>query len=87
MVEDNMMLEAATGPTLRVRSALCQELAGLEKLVRQMASKDPAYLRLMTFKALLASHGPPQAILPSCLPEDPARTWLPGINEQNQELL
>lgn len=48
LVEGNTMLEAAAAPMLRVRAALRQELAGLEKLVRQMASEDPFCLRLMT---------------------------------------
>lgn len=48
LVEGNTMLEAAATPMLRVRAALRQELAGLEKLVRQMASEDPVCLRLMT---------------------------------------
>ncbi|KZY35554.1 transposase [Roseovarius sp. HI0049] len=48
LVAGNMMLEAATEPMLRVRAALRQELAGLEKLVRQMAYEDPVCLRLMT---------------------------------------
>lgn len=48
LVDGNTMLEAATEPMLRVRSALRQELAGLEKLVRQMACEDPVCLRLMT---------------------------------------
>ena len=48
LVAGNMMLEAATEPMLRVRSALRQELARLEKRVRNMASDDPVCLRLMT---------------------------------------
>ena len=42
------MLEAATGPTLRARASLRQELAGLERLVRQMAQEDPVCRRLMS---------------------------------------
>ena len=48
LVEGNTMLEAAAAPMLRVRAALRQELAGLEKLVRQKAAEDPVCLRLMT---------------------------------------
>ncbi len=48
LVAGNMMLDAAAEPMLRVRAALRQELAGLEKLVRQMASEEPVCLRLMT---------------------------------------
>ncbi|WP_242494222.1 hypothetical protein [Salipiger sp. IMCC34102] len=42
----NPMLEAATGPMLRARASLRQELAGLERLVRQMAKDDPVCRRL-----------------------------------------
>lgn len=47
-VKGNAMLEAAIEPMLRVRSALLQEPAGQEKLVRQMACEGPVCLRLMT---------------------------------------
>lgn len=42
------MLEAATGPILRAPASLRQELAGLERLVRQMAQEDPICRRLMS---------------------------------------
>ncbi len=43
----NPMLEAATEPMLRARASLRQELAGLEKRVRQLAQDDPVCHRLM----------------------------------------
>ena len=42
------MLEAATEPMLRARLSLRQELAGLERLVRQLALEDPACRRMMS---------------------------------------
>ena len=42
------MLEAATGPMLRARASLRQELAGLERRVRQLAQDDPVCRRLMS---------------------------------------
>lgn len=48
LAEGNAMLETATNPMLRARASLRQELAGLEKLVRQIAQDDPVCLRLMT---------------------------------------
>jgi transposase len=44
----NPMLETATAPMLRARASLRQELAGLERLVRQMAQEDPICRRLMS---------------------------------------
>lgn len=52
LVGGKTMLEAATEPMLRVRSALRQELARLEKLVREIASEDPVCLRLMTMPGI-----------------------------------
>lgn len=48
----NPMLEAATGPMLRARSALRRELAGLERHVRQLAQEAPVCRRLMSMPAL-----------------------------------
>lgn len=48
LADGNSMLEAATGPMLRARASLRQELAGLERLVRQMAQEEPVYRRLMS---------------------------------------
>jgi len=42
------MLETATAPMLRARATLRQELAKLEKQVRQLALEDPVCTRLMT---------------------------------------
>lgn len=48
LVDGNLMLQAATWPMLRARATLRQELAGLERLVRQMAKEDPVCRRLMS---------------------------------------
>ena len=42
------MLEAAAEPMLRARSSLRQELAGLERRVRQLAQQVPACCRMMS---------------------------------------
>ena len=52
LAEGNAMLETATAPILRARATLRQELAGLEKLVRQMAQDDPVCVRLMTMPGI-----------------------------------
>lgn len=44
----NLMLEAAADPILRARAALRNELAGLEKLVRDHAKSDPVCRLMMT---------------------------------------
>lgn len=48
LVAGNAMLEAAARPILTVRSALRQELAGLEKVLRNHAKTDPVCRQLMT---------------------------------------
>ena len=48
LADGNPMLETATAPMLRARASLRQELAGLERLVRQMAQDDPVCRRLMS---------------------------------------
>jgi transposase len=48
LVAGNPMLEAATEPMLRARLSLRQELAGLERRVRQLAQEDPACRRMMS---------------------------------------
>lgn len=48
----NPMLEAATEPMLRARSALRRELAGLERHVRQLAQEDPVCRRLMSMPGI-----------------------------------
>lgn len=48
LADGNPMLETATAPMLRARATLRQELAGLERLVRQMVQDDPVCRRLMS---------------------------------------
>jgi transposase len=48
LVEGNPMLEAAAKPILSARRALRQELAGMEKLLRDHAKSDPVCRHLMT---------------------------------------
>ena len=48
LVEGNPMLEAAANPILASRRMLRQELAGLEKLLRNHAKNDPVCHTLMT---------------------------------------
>lgn len=48
LTADNPMLFAATEPMLRARISLRQELAGLERRVRQLAQDDPVCHRLMS---------------------------------------
>jgi transposase len=48
LVNGNPMLEAAAHPILAARRALRQELAGLEKVLRDHAKQDPVCRRLMT---------------------------------------
>lgn len=48
LAADNPMLVAATEPMLRARASLRQELAGLERRVRQRAQDDPVCHRLMS---------------------------------------
>lgn len=43
LTEGNSMLGAATEPVLRARACLRQELAGLERRVRQLAQEDPVW--------------------------------------------
>jgi transposase len=48
LAEGNPMLEAAANPILAARRALRQELAGLEKALRDHAREDPVCRKLMT---------------------------------------
>ena len=48
LIAGNAMLEAATDPILRARAGLRRELAGLEKLVRNLARQDRVCRLLMT---------------------------------------
>ena len=52
LAEGNLMLETAITPMLRARACLRQELAGLEKRVRQSAVDDPVCRRLMTMPGI-----------------------------------
>lgn len=48
----NPMLEAATEPVLRARASLRQELAGLERHVRNLTHCNPAWRRLTSMPAI-----------------------------------
>ena len=48
LIADNAMLEAAAEPILRARAALRRELAGLERLARDLAGEDAVCRLLMT---------------------------------------
>lgn len=65
----NPMLEAAAEPMLRARSSLRQELAGLERRVRQLAQEDPACRRMMSMPGV----GAVVALTYRSAVDDPAR--------------
>ena len=69
LIAGNAMLEAAAEPILRARAALRRELAGLEKLVRNLASQDPVCRRLMTMPGV----GPVVALTYKSAIDDPER--------------
>ena len=50
--DGNAMLQVAAVPMLRAKSFLRQELAGRERLVRQMVHEDPICLRLITMPGI-----------------------------------
>lgn len=52
LADGNLMLEAATAPMLRARASLRNELAGLERRVRQLAQEDPVCHRLMSMPGI-----------------------------------
>lgn len=52
LTNGNAMLEAATEPMLRARASLRQELAGIERCVRQLAQEDPVCRRLMSMPGI-----------------------------------
>jgi transposase len=52
LTSGNPMLIAATEPMLRARAALRQELAGLERRVRQLAQEDSVCRRLMSMPGI-----------------------------------
>lgn len=63
------MLEAMALPILRARTNLRKELAGLEKLVRNMTRKDPVCRKLMTMPGV----GPVVALTYRAAVDDPTR--------------
>ena len=65
----NAMLEAAAEPILRARAALRRELTGLEKLVRDLAGKDPVCRLLMTMPGV----GPVVELTFASAIDDPGR--------------
>lgn len=69
LIAGNAMLEAASEPILRARADLRRELAGLEKLVRKLASQDPVCRLLMTMPGV----GPVVALTFKSAIDDPER--------------
>ncbi|CRK76686.1 Transposase IS116/IS110/IS902 family protein [Nereida ignava] len=69
LADGNPMLETATEPMLRARASLRQELAGLEKCVRQLAWDDPVCQRLMSMPGI----GAVVALTFRAAVDDPAR--------------
>jgi transposase len=69
LADGNAMLEMATAPMLHARASLRQELASLERLVRQMAQDDPVCVRLMTMPGI----GAVVALTYRSAVDDPAR--------------
>jgi len=69
LADGNPMLETATAPMLRARASLRQELAGLEKRVRQFAGDDAVCRRLMTMPGI----GAVVALTFRAAVDDPAR--------------
>lgn len=63
------MLEAATEPMLQARLSLRQELAGLERHVRQLSQEDPACRRMMSMPGV----GPVVALSYRSAIDDPGR--------------
>ena len=69
LIASNAMLEAAAEPILRARAALRRELAGLERLVRNLANQDPVSRLLMTMPGV----GPVVALTLVSAVDDPGR--------------
>jgi len=69
LIDGKLMLEEMALPLLRVRAELRKELAGLEKLVRSMARKDPVCRKLMTMPGV----GPVVALTYRAAVDDPTR--------------
>ncbi len=72
--DGNPMLETTTAPMLRARAFLRQELAGLEKRVRQFAKDDPVCRRLITMPGVTIPEVVPVVALTfRAAVDDPAR--------------
>lgn len=69
LTQGNPMLEAAANPILSARQVLRQELAGLEKLLRNHAKEDSVCHRLMTMPGV----GPVVALTVMAAIDDPDR--------------
>ena len=69
LIAGNPMLEAAAEPILRARAGLRRELAGLEKLVGNLAIEDPVCRLLMTMPGV----GPVIALTFKAAIDDPGR--------------
>ena len=69
LTDGNPMLEAAVAPILRLRLALREELAGLEKLLRDLAKDDPVCRLMMTMPGV----GTLVALTVRSAIDDPAR--------------
>ena len=69
LIEGIPMLEAMATPILKARADLRKELAGLERLVRSMARKDPVCRTLMTMPGV----GPIVALTYKAAVDDPTR--------------
>ena len=91
LIGGNAMLEAAAEPILRARQALRRELAGMEKLVRNLAVEDPVSRLLMTMPGV----GPVVALTFVSAIDDPGRfrrskdvgPWVgltPGRNQSDE---
>ena len=73
LTADNPMLFAATEPVLRARASLRQELAGLERRVRQLAQYDPVCHRLMSMSMSMPGVGAVVALTYRSAVDDPSR--------------
>ena len=69
LITGNAMLESAAEPILRARAVLRRELAGLEKLARNLAKENPVCRQLMTMPGV----GPVVALTFMSAIDDPGR--------------
>lgn len=69
LTDGNPMLEAAVAPILRLRIALREELAGLERLLRDLARQDSVCRLMMTMPGV----GPLVALTVRSAIDDPTR--------------